>query len=118
VQKKQETKEGNNMSVEKSKSIGGLYNKVSQKGLDYLNGFITIEGKRHKIVAFKNNNKMNETSPDYSIFISEPMGAASAAQSNQSPMSQLMLVLSQAIHLDLMNNGTLLNIMEAEKQGK
>ncbi len=61
------------MAIEKSKSIGGLYEKVSQKGLDYLNGFITIEGKKIKIVAFKNNNKINDKSPDYSVFISEPM---------------------------------------------
>lgn len=67
------------MAIEKSKSIGGLYEKVSQKGLDYLNGFITIEGKRIKIVAFKNNNKMNDKSPDYSIFVSEPMAPATAS---------------------------------------
>ncbi len=70
------------MAIEKSKSIGGLYEKVSQKGLDYLNGFITIEGKRIKIVAFKNNNKMNDKSPDYSIFVSEPMAPATASNGN------------------------------------
>ncbi len=63
------------MAIEKTKSIGGLYNKVSQKGMDYLNGFINVEGKKIQIVAFKNNNKFSETSPDYSIFLSEPMGA-------------------------------------------
>ena len=62
------------MAAEKSKSIGGLYNKISQKGMDYLNGFINFEGKKIQIVAFKNNNKFSETSPDYSIFLSEPMG--------------------------------------------
>lgn len=67
-----------NMSIEKSKSIGGLYNKVSQKGLDYLNGFINIEGKKLKIVAFKNNMKATDTTPDYSIFVSEPNGAPMA----------------------------------------
>jgi hypothetical protein len=64
------------MAIEKNKSIGGLYDKVSQKGLEYLNGFITLDGKKIKIVAFKNNNKMNEKSPDYSIFVSEPMASA------------------------------------------
>ena len=75
------------MAIEKSKSIGGLYNKVSGKGMDYLNGFINIEGKKLKIVAFKNNLKNSDTTPDYSIFISEPREGNGNGDSTSKPVS-------------------------------
>ena len=61
------------MAQEKAKPIGGLYTKTSKKGLDYLNGYVELEGKRMNIVAFKNNKKFDEKTPDYAIFVSEPM---------------------------------------------
>lgn len=62
------------MTTEKQKPIGGFYSRTSKKGLDYLNGYILIEGVKHNIVAFKNKTKFDETTPDYAIFISQPMG--------------------------------------------
>lgn len=67
------------MTQEKTKPIGGLYAKTSKKGLDYLNGYVEIEGKRINIVAFKNVKKFDERTPDYAIFVSEPMNREAAA---------------------------------------
>lgn len=58
---------------QKKKSIGGLRAKTSKKGLDYMNGWVTIEGKTHNLVVFKNNKKFDENTPDYAIYLSEPM---------------------------------------------
>lgn len=56
----------------KDKSIGGLYNRVSQKGVQYLAGFITpVGGTKFKIVAFPQQFKNSDRSPDYAIFVSE-----------------------------------------------
>jgi MinD superfamily P-loop ATPase len=59
-------------TTEKAKPIGGLYTKTSKKGLDYLNGYVTVGNQKMNIVVFKNQKKFNETTPDYAIFISEP----------------------------------------------
>ena len=58
---------------EKQKSIGGLYNKTSKKGLDFLSGFIEVKGEKINLVIFQNQKKYDENTPDYSIFVSQPL---------------------------------------------
>lgn len=69
---------------EKKKSIGGLYISESRSGLKYLSGFINVNGERIRIVAFKNKEKFSETTPDYSIMVSEPLGGGGGRSTSQS----------------------------------
>ena len=47
----------------------GLWEKKSQKGNIYYNGKFKLEGKEYKISLFKNENKLNEKSPDFQLFV-------------------------------------------------
>ena len=49
----------------------GLWKAVSQKGLNYYKGTIEINGVKHSVAVFKNENKMNEKSPDLTLTINE-----------------------------------------------
>ncbi len=61
-----------NQVQEKSKSMGALWEKVSKSNNKFLGGFVEIEGVRHNIVVFKNNIREKDTSPHYSILLSNP----------------------------------------------
>lgn len=61
------------MPEQKEKSIGALWKKESSKGTTFLSGELEIEGKKHRIVVFKNTYKEQEKHPDYRIFLSQPM---------------------------------------------
>lgn len=43
-----------------------IWKKISQRGSEYISGFVTIDGKEYKLVAFANKFKSeNEKRPDY-----------------------------------------------------
>lgn len=48
----------------------GLWYQTSKTGLKYAKGKIEIDGKKYRVVLFK-NNKQNEKQPDYNIIISK-----------------------------------------------
>lgn len=48
----------------------GLWYQTSKKGLKYAKGKIEIDGKKYRIVLFK-NNKQKDKQPDYNIIISQ-----------------------------------------------
>lgn len=49
----------------------GLWTKTSEKGVQYGNGKITIDGKEYKVVLFKVSEKKNEKSPDFNLILEE-----------------------------------------------
>lgn len=53
---------------QKKKSVGGIWQKNSGKGLPYLSLTVEIDGVKHNFVAFKNDKGDNEKRPDYSVF--------------------------------------------------
>lgn len=67
----------------KNQSIGGLYKKTSVKsGLQYLDGFVEVGGKRYKILVFKNTGeKKSDKTPDYSIVEKKDFGGGSSGGS-------------------------------------
>ena len=79
------------MSNEKSKPIGFLRNKTSKKGMDFLTGSIELNGEKVALVVFKNTKKFSEDSPDYSIFVSQPLAGAQGGTSAQSTQKQAPL---------------------------
>jgi hypothetical protein len=62
-----------NNSTDKPKPIGFLRNKTSKKGVDFLTGMVEVGGEKVNLVVFKNTKKFTEDSPDYSIFVSQPL---------------------------------------------
>jgi hypothetical protein len=64
---------------DQEKNIGGLWLKESNKtGKKYMSGNIEIDGRKIKVVVFKNtkkdqSNPADEKKPDYRIFESKPM---------------------------------------------
>lgn len=54
-------------------NIGALWLNKSKKGQRYMSGQIEIDGKKHKIVVFKNKYKDEDKHPDYRIFPSQKM---------------------------------------------
>ena len=59
------------MSDEK-KDIGAMWIRQSSKGLEYMTGNITIDGKLHEVVVFRNNKDGNEKRPDWKIYPATP----------------------------------------------
>jgi uncharacterized protein (DUF736 family) len=55
-------------------NIGALWLNESKKGNRYMSGVIELDGKKHKIVVFKNKYKEEDKHPDYRIFASQPGG--------------------------------------------
>jgi hypothetical protein len=78
---------------EQEKNIGGLWLKESNKtGKKYMSGNIEIDGRKIKIVVFKNtkkdaNNPADEKKPDYRIFESKPMQQQAPQQPPQPEVS-------------------------------
>jgi hypothetical protein len=52
--------------------IGALWENTTGKGQKYLSGQIEIDGKKIRIVAFKNGYKKEDKHPDWNIMISRP----------------------------------------------
>jgi hypothetical protein len=63
------------MSDEK-KDIGAMWIRQSSKGLEYMTGSVTIEGKLHEVVAFRNDKGGNEKRPDWKIYPATPRDAS------------------------------------------
>ena len=59
------------MSDEK-KDIGAMWIRQSSKGLEYMTGNITIDGKLHEVVAFRNDKGGNDKRPDWKIYPATP----------------------------------------------
>jgi hypothetical protein len=72
------------VSGNKSKYIGALWAKDSG-GNKFLSGEIEIDGKKTRIVIFKNNRKEKETHPDYNILLSDKQGGGSSSGSSSEP---------------------------------
>lgn len=54
---------------EKTKNIGGIWEKVSKKGAKFLSGSIEIAGVKHRFTAFRNQyRKPDNNQPEYNIF--------------------------------------------------
>lgn len=64
------------------KSIGGLWKKTSKNGASYLSGNVEIDGKKIRISVFPNKYKKKETSPDYTINLSNTPNGNSQNNSN------------------------------------
>lgn len=56
-------------------SLGALWINESKAGNKYMAGQIEVDGKKIKIVVFKNKFKEEEKHPDYRIFPSQPKEA-------------------------------------------
>lgn len=57
--------------MEKKKSIGAFWKKVSKSLVEYYSGYIEIDGKKVNLVMFVNIAKKDEKYPDLQIHISE-----------------------------------------------
>lgn len=57
-----------------NKNMGALWIKTSKNGNKFFSGVVEMDGKKKKIVIFKNNRKEKDNQPDYQIFESQPMG--------------------------------------------
>lgn len=54
---------------------GALWLKESKSGQKYLNGYITVEGEKILITAFKNDKYEEEgNKPYYNLVVNEPRG--------------------------------------------
>ncbi|MFA5185361.1 MAG: hypothetical protein WC551_02650 [Patescibacteria group bacterium] len=60
--------------------LGALWKKTSQKGEVFMSGEIEIDGKKTKIVVFKNSHKEQEKHPDYNIILGSEIGQRPATQ--------------------------------------
>jgi uncharacterized protein (DUF736 family) len=67
------------------KAIGALWTKKSAKGQDFLSGHIEIDGKKIKLVVFKNDKEDNASRPDFRIFEAKPMEGQAPRQTTQAP---------------------------------
>lgn len=57
-----------------NEDMGALWLKTSSKGMKFFSGTVTIDGKKTKIVVFKNGFKEeNPERPDYKIYKSQPL---------------------------------------------
>lgn len=72
------------MSNEKQKPIGFLRNKTSKKGINFLTGSIEVNGEKIPLVVFQNTKKFSEDSPDYSMYVSQPLPAMGGGGAGQS----------------------------------
>lgn len=62
------------MEKKKDESIGALW--ISDNPKIAFSGTLNMESGKTKIIVFKNSfKKEGETSPDYKIYISKPMGS-------------------------------------------
>ena len=74
------------MSNEKNQSIGGMWKNTSQNG-EYFNINIEIDGKQHKLIAFNNKFKNeNSKSPDFKVYVSKPKTSLQEAIDNKAPV--------------------------------
>jgi len=54
------------------RKLGALWENTSKKGSKYMSGVIEIGGETVRVLIFRNYQKSNERSPDYTIYESEP----------------------------------------------
>lgn len=59
------------MNEKKSKDIGALWENTNASGKRWLNGSISVDGKKIKIIIFKNGYKEKNSHPDYYIYEKE-----------------------------------------------
>lgn len=57
--------------MEKKQYKTGLWNKISNSGVEYADGKIKIDNKSYKIVLFLNKDKAKENAPDFNIILEE-----------------------------------------------
>jgi uncharacterized protein (DUF736 family) len=78
-----------NNSARKNDEVGALWKRKSKSGMTYLAGHVKYDelGKEvtSKVVVFSNDNKSNDKQPDYRIYLSKPLGAATVAATQQQP---------------------------------
>ena len=59
--------------MEKKKSIGAFWKKVSKSLVEYYSGNIEVDGKKINLVMFVNGSKKEEKHPDMQVYLSEPV---------------------------------------------
>jgi len=67
------------------KSIGALWEKTSGRGANFLTGEVEIDGKKIKLVCFKNGYKEQEKHPDWRIYLSEQQASGFVPSTFQKP---------------------------------
>ncbi len=71
--------------MEKKKSIGAFWKKVSKNLTEYYSGNIEIDGKRINLVMFVNTAKKEDKHPDLQVYLSEPKVASVPVVNKEEP---------------------------------
>ncbi len=63
------------------KDIGAAWERVSSRGTQYLNIQLELDGRKIRLVAFKNGYKEKDNQPDWKIYPDDDREPQAAAQS-------------------------------------
>ncbi len=68
----------------REEEIGALWEKVSKGGAEFLSGYLTIDGHRIAVVAFKNlSRKEGDPTPTWRLYPPKPPTAAKGDREEQ-----------------------------------
>ena len=67
------------MATEQRQKMGALWRKEQRGGGEHLSGEVTIDGRVHRIVVFRNGYKDNDRKPDFVIYADQDRRSAASS---------------------------------------